>query len=385
MKTIYIDISMVMVGTNYTGIPRVVMELIPRLDLSRFAPVLLEYTQKRDCYEIIDTERFVKFCKSKKGNRAKMRTGRFLAFEEIGKGVEESCIFEVDAVWKTRIRRSFLYPIIKKQNVEIIPFIHDIIGVTHPQFCPQDDVLNFLDFVGAFVSYADKLVMTSHATKQYVCGMYDRLNKELPPIFIAPLGGNFHTKKEMDQAVSENIKKIAEKGSYLLMVGTIDPRKNHKLLVDAYDKGLKETEMNLVIAGFPGWNVTDLIERIKRHPDYDRGLYLVSGATDAEIDYLYEHCFALAFPSYIEGYGLPIMEALVRGVPVFAADTSINMEIAGDMGVFFEQDNPEDLVEKVRLYVNDKEKYRKQKEKIRSFQVPDWDHFAEYVAEAIKD
>lgn len=383
MKKIYIDISMVIVGTNFTGIPRVVMEITkklyhnPKLEL-----IFLEYHQKQDDFEIIDGEKFAAFCREKKGNRRKLRTGKHIPLWGMEKG---SVFFDMDTVWKTRVRRSYLYPLLKAKGVKIIPFVQDIIGVTHPQFCPSDDVLNFLDFVGAVAEYGDEIIVTSHATKGAVEELCGRLQTPCPPIEIVPLGGDFkRTSKKLsritiNQGISADISKIAESGPYLLMVGTIDPRKNHKLLLDAYEGGLKKLPMNLVIAGHKGWNVDDFLERMERHEDFGKGIWHVNGASDEEIDYLYQHCYALAFPSYIEGYGLPIIESMVRGVPVIAADTPINMEVGGEYALYFGQDKPEELVNTVAELISKPETYGALKEKLKNFIPPTWEETAKGI------
>lgn len=380
MKKIYIDVSMVIVGTNFTGIPRVVMEVSRRLHQSKKLDlVFLEYNQKRDDFEIIDGKGFADFCVEKKGNRGKLRTGRHIALN----GMEEdSVFFDMDAVWKTRVRRSYLYPRLKKKGVKIIPFVQDIIGVTHPQFCPVDDMLNFLDFVGAIGAYGDEIVVTSHSTKNAVEELYGKLDVSCPLVKIVPLGGDFkqgQKRKPGQNPVSEEVIKITQAGPYLLMVGTIDPRKNHRLLIDAYDKGLKELGMHLVIAGHKGWDVDELLERMEGHEDFNRGLFHVNGASDEEIDYLYEHCYALAFPSYIEGYGLPVIESMAKGVPVIAADTPINMEVGGEYALYFGQDKPGELVEAVSGLLKNPLEYRRIKDRLKDFYPPAWEDTAKKI------
>lgn len=402
MTKVYIDISMVMIGTNYTGIPRVVMELAKRLagktdgktdNNASLELIFLEYNQKRDAYEVINTNGFVEFCKTKNGNRNKLRSKKYIEIEKLG--LDENNVkyifFDVDAVWKTRVRRSYLYPILKENGVKIVPFVHDIIGATHPQFCPTDDMICFLDYVGSIVAYADEIVVTSETTKHEIEKQYERLHQTAPKFSITPLGGDFkkvQDDKNITNSNNGNNKNITNKTvlqvlnnnkPYLLMVGTIDPRKNHKLLVDAYDEGLKDLGVDVVIAGYKGWDVDELLSRIENHEDYNKGLYQINGASDDEINALYENCYALAFPSYIEGYGLPIMESLVRGVPVFAADTSINMEIGREYGVYFKQDHPEDLVDKVKMYLEESHKYDEWKKQIKNFVPPTWEACADGV------
>ncbi len=404
MKKVYIDISMVIVGTNFTGIPRVVMEITKKLyHAPKLALIFLEYHQKRDDFEIIDGEKFAAFCREKKGNRGKLRTGKHIPLWGMEK---DSVFFDMDTVWKTRVRRSYLYPILKEKGVKIIPFVQDIIGVTHPQFCPGDDVLNFLDFTGAIVKYADEIVVTSHATKGAVKELYGKLEAPCPSIQIVPLGGDFKriSQKSLNQGaggfqnrkrdkgrgtiqntIKEEIIKTAKAGPYLLMVGTIDPRKNHKLLLDAYEGGLKELGMHLVIAGHKGWEVDDFLERMESHEDFGKGVWHVNGASDEEIDYLYQRCYALAFPSYVEGYGLPIIESMVRGVPVIAADTPINMEVGGEYALYFGQDKPEELVNIVTELLSKPEKYQALKEKLKNFIPPTWEETANGILRILSE
>ena len=112
---IYIDVSMIMIGTKFTGIPRVVMELVKRFSKEEKIEVVpVEYDVKKDKYRIIDSAKFAEFCSTKSGNRNKLRTNDLIAFDEFEEG---SIFFDSDTVWKTRVKRSFLYPVLKEKKV----------------------------------------------------------------------------------------------------------------------------------------------------------------------------------------------------------------------------------------------------------------------------
>lgn len=382
MRKVYVDVSMVMIGTKYTGIPRVVMELVKRINEDKEIEfVLIEYNFAKDAFELIDTDKFILLCNHGKVNRRKMRTGRYKAFDEIESG---SVFFDVDSVWKTRVRRSFLYPILKKNGVIIKPLIHDIIGITHPAFCASDDVLCFVDYIGATLDYADEIVVTSRTTKKYICDLCEKIGHDIPKFAIEPLGGNFSKKEYDDSDVSSEVKNIADNGKFVLMVGTVEPRKNHKLILDAYDLGMND-DMQVVFAGFVGQGMEKLTERIAAYREKGAKVWHLDSASDADIDYLYRHCFALTFPSYIEGYGLPIIEALMRGVIVIAADTDINKEIGGDNAIYFRQDSPEDLRDKVNSLLADETRQQELKRLIAGYEPPMWEKTATGIAEVLKD
>lgn len=380
MKKVYIDISMIMIGTKFTGIPRVVMEIVRRIakddDLDL---VFLEYKLSKDSFEMIDKDKFIAFCNHGKDNRNKMRTGRLLEFNGLEKG---SVFFDLDTVWKTRVRRSFLYPILKETGIQIITHIYDIIPITHPQFCGRDDVLGFVDYLGATLDYADKIVVNSEATKEAVDGICQKINHETKTIKVVSLGGDFTKKIYDEESISDEVKKIVDNGKFVLMVGTIEPRKNHKLILDAYDLGLDDC-MQVVFAGFVGQGMESLIERIDNHKD--NRIWHLGHASDADIDYLYRKCFALTYPSYIEGYGLPIIESFARGVMVIAADTPINMEIGGQRAVYFKQDSAEELKDTINGLLMDKDKQSELKKLIKEYEPPKWDDTAIRMAEILKE
>lgn len=401
MKQVLIDISMIMVGTRFTGIPRVVMEVSKQLSQKKeIELVFLEFNQKKDCFEIIDTASFLLFCKNRREDRKHMRTGKFLKYDAICMGLNvikkqdqspkqkyaqvqnnDIIFLDLDTVWKTRVRRSYLYPKLKKQNIRIISHVYDIIPITHPQFCILDDVLCFIDYLGAALQYADEMIVNSHATRHAVEKMCFEtgITLKLPEIHVIPLGGNFSKENTIrDANVRPQIRQIEANRKYLLAVGTIEPRKNHKILLDAYENGLKDAGFSIVIVGFPGWNVDELMVRIKRHPDYQKGIFLPENVNDDELQYLYKHCFALAFPSLIEGYGLPIMEALVKGVLVVASDTEINTETGKEYALYYKKDSVDDLVHIVTKLAKDNELLSRIKAGMSDFVPPTWEECGEY-------
>ena len=391
MTKVIIDISMIMVGTRFTGIPRVVMEVSKRLsERAGLELIFVEFCQKKDCFEIIDTQRFLRFCTDRTENRQHMRTGRYVSFDHVAEDLEgfgQECtsqdppdiiFLDLDTVWKTRVRRSFLYLLLKSQGIRILAHIYDIIPVTHPQFCILDDAVCFLDYAGAALQEADGLIVNSYATQNAIRQLYSDLHidsTKQKPVHVIPLGGNFSKEKQIDEThIRPMIRKIVQDRKYLLTVGTIEPRKNHRILLEAYERGLKEQVFSIVIVGFQGWNVEELLSQIKNHPDYQDGIFYPEDVNDDELQYLYRHCFALVFPSLIEGYGLPIMEAMVKGVTVVAADTPINRETGGDCAVYYQKESADELTRTVIELANDNCKADMIKEKMKTFSPPTWEN-----------
>ena len=348
---IFVDVTVLTMATFITGIQRVTRELSVRLiERKKEEVILLHYNASGDVYYRIDNDAFVDYYTENKGVKEKMITKEAVSLKQIGEG---TIFFDLDAAWMCRMKRSYLLPILKRQGARIIAHIYDIISVTHPQYCLQRGVYNFMDFIGAHLQYADAFVVNAKATVTELEKLTAGLGCKLPDCTVIPLGADF---KELgvitDEEVSSSLVQIVNSKPFVLMVGTIEPRKNHKLLLEAYDKELKKQGYHIIMAGYMGWNMESFERKLKEHPDYGKGIYHFEGLGDKEINYLYQKAQCLVFASYTEGFGLPIVEALQRGTPVVAADVSVLREVGGEHCTWFEQDNAEDLSRKILAQKN---------------------------------
>lgn len=369
---VFIDVSVLTLATFVTGIQRVTREITVRLiESGELDIVLLHYNAADDTFYRIDNQAFVEYYVHHNGIKEKMITKKRVLIKEIGKG---TVFFDLDAAWMCRVKRSYLLPIIKEQGARVVAHIYDIISITHPQYCLHRGVYNFMDYLGAHLHYADDIIVNAQATVDELGKLTRRLRCPLPPCMVVPLGADFHEKKEVNAAgIDRSVVSAAKDKPFILMVGTIEPRKNHKLLLDAYDKGLKELGYNIILAGYMGWDMEDFADRLHNHPDYGKGVYHFEGLDDDAISYLYQQAKFLAFCSYTEGFGLPIIEAIQRGTPVIASDIPVSREVAGDYCVWFEQDNVEEFCELIRQLSKCNQKYIETKEKLMDFNVTQWE------------
>lgn len=135
-------------------------------------------------------------------------------------------------------------------------------------------------------------------------------------------------------------------GGFWLAVGTIEPRKNYEGLVRAYAR-LKARHGNvapLVIAGKLGWMMPHfprLIEELGIRAD----VHLLGYVSEDELHWLYRHCFAFVYPTFWEGFGLPVVEALSQGAPVISSGVSSIPEILGEAGLMVDPHDGDTLVE----------------------------------------
>lgn len=367
---IYIDISVLTLATFITGIQRVTREIILRLlENGGKEIVLLHYNAREDAYHIIDNRRFVQYYSGHKGVKNKMITRCRLAIQDMGRG---DIFFDLDAVWMCRVRRSYLLPLLKKRGVRIIAHVYDIISITHPQYCLERGVYQFMDYIGAHLQYADEIIVNAQATAEELRLLAERLDVPAPPCHVVPLGADFRQHVQVsEEQIPEKVRQAASGAPYILMVGTIEPRKNHRLLLKAYDNGLGQAGYHIIMAGYMGWHMEEFEQELHAHPDYNQGIYHLDGLEDSSIDYLYQHARFLAFCSYTEGFGLPLLESIQRGTPVIAADIPVSREVAGEYCDWFVQDDAEDLC-RIVLEYEDEQKYSQRKDRLKEYQPTSW-------------
>jgi glycosyltransferase involved in cell wall biosynthesis len=122
-------------------------------------------------------------------------------------------------------------------------------------------------------------------------------------------------------------------GRYILTIGTIEPRKNHRRLLAAFERlAAADAGLKLVIVGAPGWGAGDFHRALATSDARDR-VVVAGHRPDVEVAELLRHCAVMAYPSTYEGFGLPVVEAMALGVPVVTSRVSSLPEAAGGAAV----------------------------------------------------
>ncbi len=143
---------------------------------------------------------------------------------------------------------------------------------------------------------------------------------------------------------------------FLLSVGTAEPRKNLARLLQAFELSeLWQTGMTLVLAGPEGWQVElgDLLESLATQ--VRSSIVAVGQVSDSELAALYEGCAGFVYPSLLEGFGLPVLEALVAGAPVVTSATTATAEVAGEAALLVDPESVEEIAKAMRDVIEDDE------------------------------
>ena len=200
---------------------------------------------------------------------------------------------------------------------EVTVLVHDTIPLDWPEHQRAGTVEAFARKLGAVRAHADRLIASTHAVAEDL-----RRHGLTQPAVVAPLGIERPVPGEVPAGIPLD-------RPLFVALGTIEPRKNHALLLDVWE-GIGD-RATLVVAGRRGWNNAEVFARL------DRGLPGVieaPGLTDGEVAALLTRARALLFPSLAEGYGLPPVEALALGTPAIVADLPACREVLGDAAIY---------------------------------------------------
>jgi glycosyltransferase involved in cell wall biosynthesis len=200
--------------------------------------------------------------------------------------------------------------------------VYDLIPMVVPQFVRPEHELE-QHFV-QLVELADRILVISESTASDLRLFASSRDLVVPPLVKIPLGGELS--QQARSAPSDPVLAHTLRHGFVLVVGTVEIRKNHHLLLDVWemmlaDRGPQDTP-RLVIAGQRGWLATETVARITRTPAFEGVVHFFEGPSDRELAWLYEHCTFTVFPARYEGWGLPVSESLDFGKLCLTGDGS---------------------------------------------------------------
>lgn len=233
--------------------------------------------------------------------------------------------------------------------------VYDLLPLTMPEAFHAQSRESFARWVAAIASEGDALHCISESTRTDVIAWLATAEPgDRPLVTRFELGVSPAVPVEpalMDAALSSAM----DAAPSFLMVGTIEPRKGHAQVIDAmellWEAGV---EANLVILGKKGWLVRQTIDSLARHPQRNKRLFWIDGADDALLEAAYQASTALVAASLGEGYGLPLVEAAHRGIPVIARDLPVFREVAGNYPSYFKGESARELATYLARWLADR-------------------------------
>jgi glycosyltransferase involved in cell wall biosynthesis len=235
------------------------------------------------------------------------------------------------------LKREF-YTELSKSGVKIIFVVYDILSLTMPQFFPEGAEENFEKWLRSVFEVTDEILCISQVVANE-CSEWLQINnpshKRELRILSWNLGANFQRLRadEEDSSLIDIVgyKNFNSKKINFISVGTIEPRKAHIEILDAFDFLWEQGfDINLIFVGKRGWNVEGLVSKIQAHPRFNKELFWFDNLSDSELEGIYKIANCLIAASHGEGYGLPIIEAAHRNIPIICRDIAIFHEVAAD-------------------------------------------------------
>lgn len=232
----------------------------------------------------------------------------------------------------------------------VVVTIHDLTAFLFPQYHPATRVC-WAKLFHRRMAAADHILTISQHSKQDIV---DYLRVPADKVTVTYPGGPRQLVSSQDPASEAGFlvsKKIRE--PFILSVGTLEPRKNIKRLLEAFAQfsqcgGGRDT--CLVLAGGKGWHTEDLFRQIASCGIADK--VVVTGyVTDSQLSLLYRRALVFVYPSLYEGFGLPPLEAMAHGTPVIVSNASSLPEVVGDAGILIDPRQTEDIATALRLVV----------------------------------
>lgn len=244
----------------------------------------------------------------------------------------------------------------KKRGVEIVVVVYDLLPLTMPQYFNVGMCRNFEKWFAAIARYANRTISISGIVADEVSTLLRRHRSDCDGTGYIILGADPVPEAEAS-AANANLPLALDGKVITLSVGTVEPRKGYDVALAAFEEIWRRgnaDKLAYVIVGKAGWKSEGLQNRLRQHEEYGKRLYWLTGIDDEALDVLYRRSVVLLAPSLGEGFGLPLVEAMLRYVPVLARNLPVFREVGGDAISYFNDDGQSALADSILQTLNAK-------------------------------
>ncbi|MGX7709203.1 glycosyltransferase family 4 protein [Methylobacterium sp. Gmos1] len=240
---------------------------------------------------------------------------------------------------------------LRKRGVIVVTFIHDLIPLSHPDLVTTTTRNYYEKSLALIAQQTDLFICNSKYTEQALKSTLLRELEFMPNTAVATLGS------DPVQSSAASLPIPLEEGNFVLAVGTREIRKNHIIAVRAWATLLRKHTLEhdvpyLVIVGRPGWKADLLNEFVEDSPIMQRKVIFLEDVDEKDLIALYSKCLFTIFPSFVEGWGLPITESLIHGKVCIAGNGGAQTEAGGDLAIYVDPRDYQGLYRQVRDLLN---------------------------------
>ncbi len=234
------------------------------------------------------------------------------------------------------------------KHIKRITIIHDLTPIKFPKWHHFHSQMLQRIFLPGILKRADLIITNSQNTRNDVIKYSPQAKNKTVYIY---LGKDKLFKPTFNRSV---LKRYGINKPYFLYVGTIEPRKNLITLLDAYQRFRMQDKpkYQLIIVGGKGWKSGEFYKRLNKHP-FKTDIILPGYVPREELPIFYSEAGAFIYPSYYEGFGFPLLEALACGAACITSNSSSLPEVGGNAALYFNPASAEELYEKMHLIISD--------------------------------
>jgi len=232
--------------------------------------------------------------------------------------------------------------------------IYDLSFIKYPQYI-DNVVKTYNKRIKRCLQWTDLILTISESSKKDIVEYLEVLPEK---VHVTPLASRYYPDYLLKHAVNESEKSIDYNFSvpYLLFVSTLEPRKNITTLIAAFNylKQKYKIEHHLVLIGQKGWQYEPIFQAIASSP-YQNCIHHLNYLSDELVALFYSKADVFVYPSYYEGFGLPVLEAMTLGAPVVTSNTSSLPEVAGDAAILVDPNDFISLAEAILNVISDRQ------------------------------
>lgn len=271
----------------------------------------------------------------------------------------------------------------RRRGVRVLRMVYDLIPTIKPQWVEEPTVRQVTTWVRNVLTESDHVLTISEFSRAEIARYCEESRFPVPPLTVVRLGDELGSSRD----TTPPLPRFVPRRPFFVCVSTLDVRKNHRLLYDAWQVLAArdpETCPDLVCLGVPHLLVDDLMHEIRNDRAVNGRIHILHGIEDAELAWYYRHCAATIYPSRYEGWGLPVAESLGHGRLCLASNATSIPEISPDLPEFFHPLDALGLVALVERTLRDPDWVRAREAEILARFVPTpWTHTAGQVRAAI--
>jgi glycosyltransferase involved in cell wall biosynthesis len=308
----------------------------------------------------------------------------------LGSVTEHDIIINLGDFWSQRFLVDALIALKKSSGAPLVHMMHDLFPISRPKSIHPFFSQIWRDQFENLVPHVDRWMTNSEFVRQDLLGFLAQRHLESRPITVIPMGSDSFALKSEDNSQSDSqvLSKfgLAHK-SYVLHVGTVEARKNIMPLIDAMT-ALRHRRSGrtpaLVLIGGVGWQSKEVVDRLKATANEGGTVSWLRDVTDRELPALYRGASFSVIPGLLEGWGLPVRESLIHGVPCIVSSAGALPEAGGDLAVYFDPRDPAGLQSALEGWIGDSDALEEARTQLarrlkEGLKFPTWDDAGDTV------